>query len=57
MVEMARLVEIVDEAEILDRDVQQSLVSPRMYYLNRTRQDGKVYIGYIGKHLRNTQTN
>lgn len=54
---MARLVEIVDEAEILDRDVQQSLVSPRMYYLNRTRQDGKVYIGYIGKHLRNTQTN
>lgn len=33
------------------------MVSPRLYYLDRVRQDGKVYIGYIGKHLRNTQTN
>lgn len=31
--------------------------TPRLYYLDRVRQDGKVYIGYIGRHLRNTQTN
>ena len=33
------------------------MASPRLYYLDRVRQDGKVYIGYIGRHLRNTQTN
>lgn len=33
------------------------MVSPRMYYLDRAQTDGKIYIGYIGKHLRNTQTN
>lgn len=33
------------------------LVSPRMYYLDNVARDGKVYVGYIGAHLRNTQTN
>ncbi|MEV4645511.1 hypothetical protein [Saccharopolyspora sp. NPDC049357] len=33
------------------------MISPRMYYLDNYTQDGKVYIGYIGTHRRNTQTN
>lgn len=33
------------------------MASPRLYYLDCVRQDGTIYIGYIGKHLRNTQTN
>lgn len=33
------------------------MVSPRLYYLDQVRQGGAIYIGYIGKHLRNTQTN
>lgn len=33
------------------------MVSPRLYYLDKVRQEGTIYIGYIGKHLRNTQTN
>lgn len=32
-------------------------VAPRMYYLDRLAEDGKVYIGYIGPHLTNTKTN
>lgn len=36
---------------------QIGMTSPRMYYLDRVRDDSKIYIGYIGKHLRNTQTN
>lgn len=30
--------------------------APRMYYFDDVAQSGKVYIGYIGKHLTNTQT-
>ncbi|MGN7246939.1 hypothetical protein ACTHQ1_04300 [Janibacter anophelis] len=33
------------------------MVSPRLYYFDRAQAEGKMYIGYIGKHLRNTQTN
>ena len=33
------------------------IISPRMYYLDGYVRDGKVYVGYIGAHLRNTQTN
>ncbi|WP_063022026.1 cell division protein ZapB [Nocardia niwae] len=36
---------------------QIGMVSPRMYYLDRWPKDGKIYIGYIGRHLRNTKTN
>ena len=32
-------------------------ITPRLYYLDRVRQEGKVYIGYIGRHLRNAQAN
>jgi len=32
-------------------------VSPRMYYLDNYADDGKIYVGYIGAHLRNTKTN
>lgn len=31
-------------------------VDPRMYYLDQWPIDGRVYIGYIGTHLTNTQT-
>lgn len=31
--------------------------SPRMYYLDASQMDGRVYIGYLGVHLTNTQTN
>ena len=33
------------------------MVSPRLYYLDNVNSDGCIYIGYIGPHLRNTQTN
>lgn len=33
------------------------MVSPRLYVLDRYSADGKVYVGYIGEHLTNTQTN
>lgn len=36
---------------------QIGMVSPRMYYLDRSPLDGKIYVGYIGPHLTNTQTN
>ncbi|UGT60887.1 hypothetical protein [Nocardia asteroides] len=29
----------------------------RRYYLDRWTRDGQVYIGYIGRHLKNTKTN
>jgi hypothetical protein len=32
-------------------------VSPRMYVLDNYAKDGKVYVGYIGRHLTNTMTN
>ncbi|WP_138985386.1 hypothetical protein [Gordonia otitidis] len=30
--------------------------APRMHYFDDTNQSGKVYIGYIGRHLTNTKT-
>ncbi len=33
------------------------MASPRLYVLDRSGIDNKVYIGYIGTHLTNTQTN
>lgn len=33
------------------------MVSPRMYYFDNYSLDGKLYVGYIGSHLRNTKTN
>ncbi len=33
------------------------MVSPRLYYLDCSATTGAVYVGYIGAHLRNTQTN
>jgi len=30
--------------------------SPRLHYLDDTRRTGRVYVGYIGRHLPNTQT-
>lgn len=32
-------------------------VSPRLYYLDRTVVEGKIYVGYIGKHLRIASSN
>jgi hypothetical protein len=32
-------------------------LSPRLYYLDATQVDGKVYIGYLGPHLPNSKTN
>ncbi|MGV8972964.1 MAG: hypothetical protein ACOH10_11635 [Rhodoglobus sp.] len=31
-------------------------VSPRVYVHDATRKDGKVYVGYIGRHLENTRS-
>jgi hypothetical protein len=36
---------------------QIGMVSPRMYYLDDFVASKAVYIGYIGPHLTNTQTN
>ena len=33
------------------------MVSPRLHYFDDFSRTGKVYIGYIGRHLPNTQTN
>lgn len=33
------------------------MVSPRLHYFDDFSHTGKVYIGYIGRHLPNTQTN
>lgn len=33
------------------------MLSPRLHLLDDTRRSGKVYVGYLGPHLRNTQTN
>lgn len=32
-------------------------ISPRLYYHNNVRATGRIYVGYIGKHLKNSQTN
>ncbi|OLF09677.1 hypothetical protein BLA60_17955 [Actinophytocola xinjiangensis] len=36
---------------------QSGMISPRLHYHNDIRGTGRIYVGYIGKHLRNTQTN
>jgi hypothetical protein len=36
---------------------RKGLISPRMHYYDDAGQTGKVYVGYIGKHLPNTHTN
>ena len=36
---------------------RKGLVSPRIYYLDDASQTGKIYVGYIGKHLPNAHTN
>jgi len=33
------------------------MVSPRLYYLDNYSSDGMIYVGYIGPHLPNTQSN
>lgn len=33
------------------------LISPRMHYHDATARDGKIYVGYLGKHLPTQQTN
>ena len=33
------------------------MLSPRMYYHDDYANSGKIYIGYIGRHLTNTMTN
>ena len=35
---------------------QSNTVAPRLYYHDDVRGSGKIYIGYIGPHLRNTKT-
>lgn len=37
--------------------VKLGIITPRLYYLDRSHHDGHIYIGYIGQHLTNTQTN
>jgi hypothetical protein len=39
------------------RIARRGLVSPRIYYYDDASQTGKIYVGYIGKHLPNTHTN
>ena len=36
---------------------RKGLISPRMHYYDDTGQSGKIYVGYIGKHLPNAHTN
>jgi hypothetical protein len=33
------------------------MISPRLYFLDCWPKTGKVYVGYVGAHLRNTKTN
>ncbi|WP_243793172.1 hypothetical protein [Saccharopolyspora gloriosae] len=33
------------------------MISPRMHYSDATARDGKIYVGYLGKHLPTQQTN
>lgn len=39
------------------RIARSGTLSPRLHYLDDTARTGKVYIGYIGEHLPNKQTN
>jgi hypothetical protein len=36
---------------------RKGLVSPRIYYHDDASQTGKIYVGYIGRHLPNAHTN
>lgn len=36
---------------------QFAMISPRMHYYDDTAQSGRIYVGYIGKHLSTGQTN
>ncbi|HEY2270629.1 MAG TPA: hypothetical protein VGI96_48990 [Streptosporangiaceae bacterium] len=36
---------------------RKGLISPRIYYHDAASQTGKIYVGYIGKHLPNAHTN
>jgi hypothetical protein len=36
---------------------RKGLISPRIYYHDDAGQTGKIYVGYIGKHLPNVHTN
>ncbi len=36
---------------------RKGLISPRIYYHDGASQTGKIYVGYIGKHLPNAHTN
>ncbi|GHF01268.1 hypothetical protein GCM10017786_37870 [Amycolatopsis deserti] len=36
---------------------QYGMISPRLHYYNDVRATGRVYVGYIGKHLRTSRTN
>ena len=36
---------------------QSDSIAPRLHYFDDTPNTGKIYIGYIGKHLKNSQTN
>ncbi len=36
---------------------KKGMISPRMHYFDDTASSGKVYVGYIGRHLPNTLTN
>lgn len=46
---IARMVAHIKLAQI-------GMVSPRLYYLDRTNQDGNVYVGYIGRHPKTAST-
>ena len=39
------------------RIAKKGMISPRMHYFDDSTKTGKIYIGYIGKHLPNKQTN
>jgi hypothetical protein len=34
-----------------------AMISPRMHFLDHTATSGQVYVGYLGRHLRNPSTN
>jgi hypothetical protein len=36
---------------------RKGLVSPRIYYHDDAGRTGKIYVGYIGRHLPNAHTN
>jgi hypothetical protein len=36
---------------------RKGLVSPRIYYHDDASRTGKIYVGYIGRHLPNAHTN